>query len=346
MAAYVIEDAAVFDAGRPILRGLDVAILHRRTTVLLGPGGAGKSTLLHALSGRRLPGDLQLTGTWRLHDAPRSRWEQADIFLLPQRRASAVGGTWRDALASSASIVLLDEPCVRAPAAELDELTARLHAERGRRTVVIATHHMSFARAVADQVVLLCGGTVDCAVTAATFFGDPPTPMAQRIIDQGNCWPTGDLPSHLRWVSPQLAGMARPGLVREIDHELGAVAAAGIRLVVSLTETPLARDDLERHGLFGVHFPIRDMSVPELAATARLCELVARWLAAGHGGVVMHCHGGIGRTGTLLATQLVHAGRPAADAIRTVRAAIRHAIQTAEQEEFVHRYERARAPRM
>src|SRR5262245_47095060 len=84
---YGTEDAEVLDAARPILRDLDVAIMSRQITALLGPGGAGKSTLLHALSGRRLPGDLRLTGRWRLNDAVRTRWEQVDIFLLPQRRA-------------------------------------------------------------------------------------------------------------------------------------------------------------------------------------------------------------------------------------------------------------------
>lgn len=207
--------------------------------------------------------------------------------------------------------------------------------------MVVATHHIEFARSVADCVVLLCGGTIDCAVPAARFFGDPPTPMAERIIRQGNCWPSGDLPSHFRWVSPALAGMARPGLVREIDRDLAAVAAAGVGLVVSLTETAVPRDALDRHGLRGVHFPIRDMGVPEVADAGRLCDLVARWIAAGRGAVVMHCHAGLGRTGTLLAVQLVHSGRSAADAIQTVRAAIHHAIQTVEQEGFVHRYERA-----
>lgn len=342
-AAYIIQDAAVLNATTAILRDLDVEIADRQITVLLGPGGTGKSSFLCALSGHRMPGDLRLTGSWRLRHATRSRWEQHEIFLLPQRRAGAIGGTWRDALASNASVLLLDEPCVHAPTAERDELAARLAGERGRRTVVVVTHHIAFARAIADHVLLLCGGSIDCTAPASTFFGEPPTPMAMQIIRQGNCWPSGDLPSHFKWVSPSLAGMARPGLLRELDRDLAAVAAAGITLVVSLTEAPVPRDELDRHGLHGLHVPVPDMGVPSLAATVALCETVTQWLATGDGGVVVHCHAGLGRTGTLLAAQLVHAGRSAGDAIRTVRAAIRNAIQTPEQEAFVHAYERAAA---
>jgi protein-tyrosine phosphatase len=56
--------------------------------------------------------------------------------------------------------------------------------------------------------------------------------------------------------------------------------------------------------------------------------------------------GGVGRTGTVAACALVAAGADAEQAISRVRA-VRHptAVETAEQEAFVHAYERHIAQR-
>ncbi len=51
-------------AGRPVLRGVDVAVPRGRVTAVLGPNGAGKTTLLRALAGLDRPrrGTIRLAG--------------------------------------------------------------------------------------------------------------------------------------------------------------------------------------------------------------------------------------------------------------------------------------------
>jgi atypical dual specificity phosphatase len=142
--------------------------------------------------------------------------------------------------------------------------------------------------------------------------------------------------SLLGWVTDSLVGLPLPGQTGSLHADLVELEAAGVGLLITLTEEPPTfAAQLSRIGLASRHFPVRAWGIPDLDATAALCEEVGALLAQGTK-VAFHCWAGLGRTGTLLACQLVWNGMAPAAAIAQVRQAIPNAIETAEQAQFVH----------
>jgi protein-tyrosine phosphatase/ABC-type Mn2+/Zn2+ transport system ATPase subunit len=351
-ALFEVDGGSVDGPRGRVLQGMHLVVRERGVTAVLGPGGVGKSLLLRALAGRP-PAGFSLGGQWtfRGRPLPTNGFGSHEVAWVAQRPAhrhsqpSQSAPPPPDIAAYEGRALLLDEPNAHLDAAERKVLEGVVRRQGRQRAVVMVTHDLGFAREVADRVVLLAGGSVCCSEDAGRFFDDPPSELARRFIAQGNCWIPGpgapELPAHFHWLLPKrLAGMGRPGLLREEGLDLESIATAGIELLVSLTTTPVPPAHLRAYGMRGRHFPIADMGVPAVVPTARLCRELERALEQGEG-VAIHCRAGLGRTGTLLAAYLVWTGTDAAQAVRTVRAVVPGYLQTEGQVQFIHRFAEA-----
>ena len=132
-----------------------------------------------------------------------------------------------------------------------------------------------------------------------------------------------------------LAGCAYP----RTEAALAALQAHGISLLINLAERAHDAESLRRHGLTEVHLPVPDFTAPSQEHLDRGTQAIQQALAAGQR-VAVHCAGGYGRTGTLLACRLVQTGVPPAEAIARVRHQRPGSIETADQEAAVAEYAR------
>jgi atypical dual specificity phosphatase len=114
--------------------------------------------------------------------------------------------------------------------------------------------------------------------------------------------------------------------------------AERIQLLVNLHERPDAAQLLADLRADSLHLPVPDFAAPSQAQLEHGVAAITEALAHGRR-VAVHCGGGLGRTGTLLACYLVSAeGLPADAAIARVRAARPGSVETEDQEQAVRRY--------
>ena len=129
------------------------------------------------------------------------------------------------------------------------------------------------------------------------------------------------------WVAPGVLGCAYP----RTDRALAALSEGGVRLLVNLHARPHDPARLARHGLREVHLPVGDFAAPSLCQIERGLDAILGALAAGEAAAV-HCGGGLGRTGTVLACYLASSeGLGAGEAIRRVRALRPGSVETPPQ---------------
>jgi atypical dual specificity phosphatase len=271
------------------------------------------------------------------------------------------------ALMSEPAVLFADEPTAGLDEHDAIDVIAMLRAQSRERAVLLVTHNQRLAISAGGRAVLLAGGRVHERAATRAFFEEPGTDAGREFVRTGGCkipspsadaaaldetvrppsLPPASLDARSRFVGPRgffwvlpgrMGGLPRPGIVDDLVHDVSGLARLGVTVLVTLEETKTVdASALEAAGVRGVHFPIVDMGVPDVRDAAALCAWVERWMQDGEV-VAFHCRAGLGRTGTMLAAQLVWAGQAPSTAIDTVRSINPRCIQSDAQIQFLREF--------
>ena len=132
---------------------------------------------------------------------------------------------------------------------------------------------------------------------------------------------------------------------RNLDLDIKTIVDAGAVSVVTLMESHELKNlgvknlghEIEKSGLKWHHLPIVDRCAPADSFELQWEKVGLELQSNLHKGdlIVLHCMGGLGRTGTIAARLLIELGGSPLSAIKRVRQARPRAIETKVQEEYV-----------
>ena len=140
------------------------------------------------------------------------------------------------------------------------------------------------------------------------------------------------------WIDePILLGSSNP-----TNRQLEEFYGEGFRTIISLLDQDEQSPsyDIKKMEVMGFKrysIPVRDFTTPRLADFQEFLDIVSKSLKKGK--VLVHCQGGLGRTGTMAAAYWIKKGLSAQDAIRKIHQSGRGAIEIPEQEESLFELE-------
>jgi atypical dual specificity phosphatase len=282
-----------------------------------------------------------------------------DLSLDLQRRLAIAR-----ALIAEPRVLLADEPTVGLDDRDAAGVIAMLRYQAQERAVVLVTHNQRFALAAGGETMLLAGGKIQESAPTERFFTNPRTELAHQFLRTGGCTPAVGIPigaSEARaepppavkrearsrhigprgffWVTPgRLGGMPRPGMIDRLELDLAGLQRLGVTILVTLEESQTVDPAvLASFGIRAIHVPIVDMDVPSVDAAIALTDQLAASMESGDV-VALHCRAGMGRTGTMLACQLIAAGETASAALDAVRSINPRCVQSAVQVDFLRSF--------
>ncbi len=141
---------------------------------------------------------------------------------------------------------------------------------------------------------------------------------------------------------------ARQEWARDLDIDLEVIRGWGSGVVVTLLEdhefdllhVRQLPDYVRGRGMFWLHLPVKDVAIPDDRFTAVWADAVLMLFEVLRAGknLLIHCRGGLGRSGLIAALLLRESGETALAATGRVREVRPGAIETSDQERYVMNY--------
>lgn len=228
-----VRDVSVELGGRPVLRGIDLAVRAGEVITVLGANGSGKSTLVRAVLGLvpTARGEIMLFGT------PRDRFRDwRRVGFVPQRATAAAGVP-----ATVTEVVAAGRLSHRRPFLPLGR--------SDRAAVRAAIEAVGLGDKAHEGVSTLSGGQQQRALIARALAGEPDL----LVLDE----PTAGVDVRSQQAFAEALGglVARGATVVLVAHELGPMADLVDRAVVmrdgrvAYDGPPLASfTDADQHG--------------------------------------------------------------------------------------------------
>lgn len=124
------------------------------------------------------------------------------------------------------------------------------------------------------------------------------------------------------------------GQLTEFDDDLPDLYVLGVRSIVSLINAPGEDKIYESAGFNFLSSPIKDFKAPDFEQCLNICKFIERSPKS----VLVTCEGGLGKTGTVLASWLVYKGANPEEAIHVVRQKESGAIESQTQTHFIQQF--------
>lgn len=217
------RDLTVTYDGRAVLREVDLTVPDGGHIALMGPSGCGKTTLLRVLAGLQTPdaGTVRVAPgrmacvfqeprllPWRtaaenvnavLSDRAQTMpqalaWlERLELGDACDQYPAALSGGMQQrvaiarALEMNPEILFFDEPTSALDPELTGEVLKVIRAlAEEHMTMVIVTHEMAFARAVADKVIFMDGGVIVEQGAPEAVFGDTQQERTKQFLARYN----------------------------------------------------------------------------------------------------------------------------------------------------------------